>query len=332
MIRIDGSHGEGGGQMLRTALVLSLATQKPFHMHSIRAGRDKPGLKPQHLHILHALTRLSKSEARGAREGSSEVTFIPAPVVGGTIGVDVGTAGSITLFLQSVLPAILMGQGPCDIEIVGGTDVRWSPSFDYFREVLLPRLPGVEIELGRRAFYPRGGGRVRVRSTPHAIPPIHLAARPRLRRILIRSTASQDLSAAEVSERQAQSARKVLSSYRAEMDVKHEYADTFSTGSVIAAIAEFENGVRLGADALGERGKRAELVGQEAAESLVEEIRSDAPVDRHAADQWVLLMGLSGGEILASEITDHTTTNIWTCEQFLGPVFRQEGNRISSIR
>lgn len=324
MLEINGSYGEGGGQMLRSALVLSLATGTAFHMHSIRAGRDKPGLKPQHLYILHALKQLSGSTVNGAREGSSDVSFMPQPVKGGKLSIDVGTAGSITLLLQSVLPAARLGSEPTDLEVTGGTDVRWSPTFDYFREILY-RGP---IEIVRRGFYPRGGGQVRIRIEPEPFRPIHCTTRPKLTRIRIRSVASRELQKAKVAERQVQGARRLLSSFRTRFEEIVEYVDSFSTSTAVACIAEYDD-VRLGADALGERGKRAEDVGRDAAEKLLEEMRSDAPVDRHAADHLVLSLALGGGEILVSQLTDHARTNLWVCEQFLGPVFRVDQHRIS---
>jgi RNA 3'-terminal phosphate cyclase (GTP) len=331
VIEIDGSYGEGGGQILRTALVLSLATQQPFRMHSIRAGRDKPGLKAQHLHVLQAIKALSGSIARGDREGSSDVSFSPQPVLGGSVTVDVGTAGSITLLLQAALPAAKLAREPSTIEVVGGTDVSHSPTFDYFRHVLLPRMPGASVELARRGFYPRGGGRVTLRVEPGAMPRLAFVERSRLAKIRVFSAAAQDLRRAEVAERQAEGARKVFSAYRVEFEASVEYADSFSIGTAVAAVAEYESGERLGADALGERATPAEKMGREAAERLAEEMRSGAPVDRHAGDHFALWLALGGGEIVVSEMTEHTRTNIWVCERFLGPVFRVEGKRIAKI-
>jgi RNA 3'-terminal phosphate cyclase (GTP) len=329
VLEIDGSTGEGGGQILRTALVLSLLTRKPFHMHSIRAGRDKPGLKAQHVHILEALRRLSASEVRGAREGGSDVSFVPAPVTGGRLALDIGTAGSITLLLQSLLPAATLGEAPTELDVSGGTDVRWSPTMDYFREILAPLAPGLSLDVRRRGFYPRGGGRVVASIQPRPVAPIHRVERSRLKRILIRSVAAKELEKARVAERQIKGARRILSSYRTSFEESTEYCDSFSTSTAVTVVAEFERGERLGADALGERGKPAEDVGEEAARRLMEEMRSEAPVDRHAGDHLVLWLALAGqGAIRVSEMTEHTRTNLWTCEQFLGPVFRIEDRTI----
>jgi RNA 3'-phosphate cyclase len=318
VVAIDGSHGEGGGQILRAAVVLSLATRRPFRMHSIRAGRDRPGLKAQHLHVLRAIRTLSASRVVGDREGSSDVSFFPEPMRGGSATVDVGTAGSITLLLQALIPAARLAAAPTELELIGGTDVRFSPPFDYFRHVLLPRMEGVTVELARRGFYPKGGGRVRVRVEPGPFAPVRAVERSRLKRISIYSTAHASLRGAEVAERQAKGARKPLSSYRAPIEEVIEYCDAFSVGTAVACAAEYQEGERLGADALGERGRPAEKVGQEAGERLAKEMQSGAPMDRHAADHWALWAALGGGgEIVASEVTEHTRTALWLCGQFL---------------
>ncbi|MBI5881840.1 MAG: RNA 3'-terminal phosphate cyclase [Elusimicrobia bacterium] len=329
MIEIDGSHGEGGGQILRTAVVLSLATGQGFRLRSIRAGRPQPGLKAQHLHILKALGRFCGCEVTSAALGSSEVSFSPGPVAGAKVVVDVGTAGSVTMMLQSLLPAAFLAKGACEFSLTGGTDVRWSMPVDYLRSVLLQHLPGVTLSLERRGFHPRGGGRVSVTVTPRPLPRLSLVGPPSIERLHVFSSASRHLQAAQVAERQAAAASRIIRNLGREIVETVTYDDSLSPGSVITIAAEAGTGAAIGADSLGELGKRAEEVGREAAELFNEEILSGVSVDRHAGDNLVLWLALRGGAVEVSEVTEHTRTNIWVCEQFLGRVFRMEGRTIS---
>lgn len=329
MLEIDGSHGEGGGQMLRTALVWSLLTQTPFRMTNIRAGREKPGLKAQHLHVLKSLLLLGPVSFGTAREGSTEIEFHPAPLARNEGIVNLGTAGSITLLLQTLLPAALLAKGASRIEVVGGTDVIWSPPVDYLREIVLEDR--AQLHLRRRGFYPRGGGRVVLETGAWTPRPIERVTRGELQRLRVLSVASRELEERQVAERQAEAAEQRLRRNDVPITLDATYVQTASIGSVVTCIAEFEN-ARLGGDALGERGKRAEEVGREAADALGAEIRTGAAVDEHAADQLVVWLALGGGAYRASRITDHTTTNVWVTEQFLGPVVRIEDTTVRCDR
>src|SRR5688572_529111 len=164
MVNLDGSVGEGGGQMLRTALLWSVVTQTPFKMVKIRENRDKPGLKAQHLHVLKALQAMGPLRMTGAEIGSRELTFAPAPLSAVDATVDVGTAGSLTLLLQTLLPVVLMTAGRSRFRLVGGTDVAWSPPVDYLRHITLgpalKRAERLELEVGRRGYFPAGGGEI----------------------------------------------------------------------------------------------------------------------------------------------------------------------------
>lgn len=171
LLMIDASYGEGGGQILRTALILSLLTDTPFKMINIRKGRKRSGLKPQHLHIIRTITRLSRSSVEGASQGSQEITFSPGTIEGGKFDIDFHTAGSITLFLQTILPVSFFANSPVLLRVRGGTDVPMSMTWDYFEKVFLPIVSpyvrNVKAKLIRRGYYPKGGGEVEIKVTPY---------------------------------------------------------------------------------------------------------------------------------------------------------------------
>ncbi len=330
MITLDGTYLEGGGQILRTALALSTITGKPFEIADIRKNRPEPGLKMQHLHCIKALQKLCDAKTADAFEGSESITFVPGKIKGGTINVDIGTAGSITLLLQSVLLPCLFAEKKTIMRITGGTDVRWSPSFDYFFNVLLPQLrkyADITVKLEKRGFYPAGGGKVIVKIKPHGImekKEINLIKQKKVLGIRIYSIASLDLREKEVSERQAKAARYYLNQLGCPMQIESSYAESPSTGSVITIVANLgdeevnlSNPMIMGADSLGEKGKTSEQVGEEAAKSLLQDLNSMACVDRFMGDQILPLLALFGGRVKIPEFTNHLLTNIYTIEKFL---------------
>lgn len=319
--------------MLRTAIICSLITRTPFRMTNIRGKRDKPGLKAQHVRVLEALRSMGPVSFSGAEEGSSEVAFTPAPLRGADFAVDIGTAGSVSLLLQTLLPAALMAKGPSRITINGGTDVAWSPPIDYLRVILLPVVARfarrLELDVKRRGFYPRGGGRVVLEAegwVPRA--PIALTQRGPLRRIRLMSVASASLRDRRVAERQGAAAAARLKKYEVELIEEEAYAETLSPGTVITCLADFEGGACLAGSARGEIRKRAEDVGREAADALSAEMSTGAVVDEHAADQIIPWLALAGGTVRTGRLTDHARTNIWVTEQFLGSLFEVEGSEI----
>jgi RNA 3'-terminal phosphate cyclase (GTP) len=346
MIELDGTFGEGGGQIVRTALALSIITQQPFHVANIRSGRDKPGLKMQHLNCITALQKISESKAQGAELGSTELTFIPAPLKGRNLSVDIETAGSITLFLQAVLLPCMMSGKQMKIEVIGGTDVAWSMPADYFREVLVPQLKRwaeIDVKVEKRGYYPKGGGRIVLRIKPkEEKKPIELLEQHNLMHIKGISHASKDLEKARVAERQANSAKQALGKYDCPVTIRTEYSDSLSTGSGITLWAVFStkkddidvaNPIIIGGDELGEKAKPAEEVGKSAAQKLIEAIESKAPADLHLADNLVPLMALfAPSAVRAQKITKHTETNIYVVEKFLPVKFSVENNLIKSSR
>ncbi|KYK26961.1 hypothetical protein AYK26_04305 [Euryarchaeota archaeon SM23-78] len=344
MIELDGSFGEGGGAILRQSLALSMATGKAFKITNIRKGRCNPGLAPQHLAAVNAAKDLCNAEVKGHAIGSTEIYFKPGEVKPGRYKIDIGTAGSITLLLQSLLlPSIFAGK-KISYHITGGTDVKWSQPFDYFKFVFLPqmnRYADIEANLYRRGYYPKGGGEVKISingkyTLEDEIPSILLLEQKKLLQIKGVSHASVDLENARVAERQAESARLTLYELGTPFNVKNEYSKSYSPGSGITLWAvygdeeiDFENPIILGADCLGEKGKKAELVGKEAGDSLIDVIDLGAAVDKYLADQLIPFMALEGGLIKTSEITNHVKSNIYVAEKFLNVKFSIEGNVIS---
>lgn len=357
MIELDGTRGEGGGQIVRTALALSMLTQESFHIVNIRQGRDKPGLKMQHLHCSKALQKLSDAHAEGAELGSTELTFIPKPLKAKSLDIDIETAGSITLFLQAVLLPCCFADKPIKLTVTGGTDVAWAMPIDYFREVLVPHLQrwaDIEVKTEKRGYYPQGNGRVTVRVKPRINqnkftsfqaflqqlqeqgPVLELTEQGHLIHIKGISHASKDLEQARVAERQAHAAQQLLAAQlKCPVTIRSEYADTLSTGSGITLWAvcskkkediDVANSIILGADMLGKKGVPAENIGKEAATQLIECIRSGAAADAHLADNLIPWMALyPPSSIRTNRITMHTQTNIDVVKKFLPVTFTTEG-------
>jgi RNA 3'-terminal phosphate cyclase len=349
MLEIDGSVLEGGGQIIRTALSLSSLTKVPFKVTDIRKGRDKPGLKNQHLYAIKALKQLCDAKTDYDELGSTQLLYAPQSLKGGKLDIDIKTAGSITLVLQAILMPLFFADKNSTITITGGTDTKWSQPIDFLKEVLLPQIRkycnDIQINLLRRGYYPKGQGKVVVEIKPkyhlkdfqsfeemqkkisEEVPKINLTEQGQLVQIKGVSHASIDLQNAKVAERQADSAKEQLTKQgiSVPIEIRPEYNQTESTGSGITLWAIFasnndidlDNPVRLGSDELGERGKPAEKVGKQAAQKLIQEIesKSKAPVDKHLADNLVPWL-VFGGKYKVSELTLHAKTNVWVVNNF----------------
>jgi RNA 3'-terminal phosphate cyclase (ATP) len=330
LLEVDGSFGEGGGQILRSAVAISAILGKGVVIRNIRKGRPKPGLSIQHIKSIELAGKLCDATIDGLVLGSTEVRFTPKAILGGVHKLDIGTAGSITLVLQSVLPIACFASSPVIFEITGGTDVKWSPPYDYFKSVTLPalRLFGLEMTstLIRRGFFPRGDGKAIVTLEPSGIHGADICQPPEGK---IMGVSASSRLPHHVTERQANAAKEYLIAKGLDVgDIGIDVREELSTGSSITLYRGF-----LGASALGERGIPAEKVGQLAAKNLYEEIITGAAVDEHLADQLIIFMGLAKGnsKVLASSISSHTSTNICVVEQMLGKKFKIIKNKCSLI-
>lgn len=324
MTEIDGSYGEGGGQILRTALSLSCLLGKPFRIVNVRKGRQKPGLMAQHLVAVRAAQLISGAEVAGDEKGSTELTFTPRAVQAGDYTFDIGTAGATSLVLQTVIPPLLFCGGGSSVTLTGGTHVPFSPPFDYLATVFAPTLRklGVEVRLSIASygFYPRGGGKVRAEIMPaREIWPLRATERGRLREVHGWSAVG-NLPLA-IAERQKGAAvdelRGRLRPSAGPVRCELREVPTPGQGTYLFLLAESAQAM-AGFCALGARGKRAETVGGEAAAELLRYCATDAAIDPHLADQLILYLALSGGESLftTSAITPHLLTNLWVVGLF----------------
>ena len=336
MIEIDGLYLEGGGQILRTACALSAIRQIPCHIFNIRKGRKEPGLKPQHLLGLRALSELCNGKSEGDYLGSEEIWFYPGSLdkTKRELRIKIETAGSITLLLQTLIPPSLFAKEPITILINGGaTDTFFSPTIDHFRYVFLKILEKmgarIEVQIEKRGFYPKGGAKVKAIVYPTKLKPITLTTCGALKEIIIISGASELLKERKVAERQISGAKQILGKLKLPIKEIVEYYPTLSPGSQINIIAKFENTI-IGSDNLGKFQKGAEIVGKEVALEFLKEGKTGACLDKHLADQILPFMALSQGksEVTVSEITNHCRTNIWVIEKFLKGQFKIEGNKI----
>ncbi len=335
MIRIDGSQGEGGGQVLRTSVALSAVTGRPIRVFDIRAKRKNQGLMAQHIGAIEAVARLCGAEVKGIAIGSKEIEFTPSEISGGRFNIDIGTAGSITLVLQALMLPAMFAKKTTVFQIRGGTDVNWSPPIDYLSNVTMPLLGRFgytgAVELLKRGYYPAGGGKVTAKITPCRMNEIVLKERGRVISVKGVSHAHASLGKGLVAERQMKAARTLLyNKTHKEIGIVRQYVRAQSYGSGLTLWAETENS-RLGAGALGEKGKSAEIVGQEAAGRLIKEVDSGAALDVHMADQIVPYLALFGGGVSVSEVTEHTRTNVEVCRKF-GFDVEIEGNIIKASK
>lgn len=337
MIEIDGSFGEGGGQILRTSVALSALTMQPVSIRNVRAGRPKPGLKRQHLTGIKVLAQLVDADIHGLEVGSTYVEFIPRERRGGRFECDVGTAGSLSLILQAVLPTAVLAPEPVSFGLTGGTDVAWSPPIDYMREVLAYTLrrmgPVIDINMNRRGHFPRGGGKVTCSVTPvQSMKPIEQETFGELRQV--RGISHCVRLPPHVAERQAHSAEaelrtQSLDDVQIERESYEKHEDRhLGAGSGIVLWAESTTGIRLGADNLGERKKRAEEVGSECARKLLRELSTGMAVDSHLCDMLIPYLALADGvsRIGVTEVTSHLKTNIWAAQKLLAADFSLQGD------
>lgn len=325
-IIIDGSQGEGGGQILRTALALSLVTGQPFRLERIRAGRQKPGLLRQHLTAVEAARAISGAEVIGGTLGSQGLEFRPGPVTPGQYRFAVGTAGSATLVLQTVLPPLLMASGPSTLTLEGGTHNPFAPPFDFLARCFVPVVqrmgPRIELQLHRPGFFPAGGGRFEARIIPvERLNPIELLDAGEIK--VRRARAILSKLPAQIGERELAVVREQLGWAQEECAVE-TVVNPVGPGNALLLEIGTEN-IAAVFTAFGERGRSAEEVGRSAAASAISWLAAAVPVDEHLADQLLLPFALAGGgSFRTTEPSSHTTTNAAIIEQFL-PVTIQCG-------
>lgn len=326
MRTIDGAQGEGGGQILRTALALSLVTGQPFRLERIRAGRTRPGLLAQHLAAVDAASAVGRAEARGAVLGSEVLEFQPGSVVPGEYHLAVRTAGSATLVLQTILPPLLTAAAPSRLVLEGGTHNPFAPPFDFLAHTFAPAIrrmgPHLELELERPGFFPAGGGRFRARLEPAArLSRLDWLDRGAVRRRGARAIVSK--LPASVGERELAEVRTRLG-WTVEESRVESVRDPTGPGNALLLEIETEHGTTVFA-AFGERGRSAEEVGREVAGAAAAWLRADVPVDEHLADQLLIPMALAGGgSFRTTRPTLHTTTNAGIIQQFLSMPIRWE--------
>ena len=336
---IDGGWGEGGGQLIRTAVALAAITRTAIRVHNVRAHRQPPGLAPQHLTAVRAVATLCGARTDGLELRATAFEFVPGPIVAGNFRFDVGTAGSVTLLAQALLPVLASAPGPCTVRLIGGTDVRAAPPFDYFRQVLLAHLAtlGVPVRctLHRRGYYPRGGGDIELATVP---------ARPRAQRFVaaasprtITGRAHTDHLPSHVATRMSDAAHTQLSRQATEIEIEVEAASANPGGSIVLWTGDGCN--MLGAGRVAERGVRAEALGGAAGSELAADLAAGVALDVHAADQLLVWLALADGESLFTtrEVTLHACTAMGLIEQFVPVKFdiapeREPGARRVCVR
>ncbi len=336
MLEIDGSAGEGGGQILRSALSLSLLTGTAFRVHSIRARRSNPGLQRQHLAAVKAAAEVGRAEIRGAAIGSRDLVFRPGLAEPGTYSFAVGTAGSATLVLQTVLPPLLAASGPSALAFEGGTHNRWAPPYDFLERAFLPVLgrmgATVEVRLERRGFYPVGGGRISAKVTPSGpLRPIDLVERGSVR--AIRATAIVSRLPASIGERELRVVEERLSKVSGKVV---EDRQALGPGNVLLVEVDCEGATAV-FTGFGEKGVPAEEVAAGAAREAEAWIDLGVPVDEHLSDQLLLPFAMAGGgSFVTGGLSGHASTNMDVIRTFLGTRFEVEtlvrGARRISVR
>jgi RNA 3'-terminal phosphate cyclase (ATP) len=331
MIHIDGSQGEGGGQILRSALALSTALGRPFTITSIRANRPKPGLMRQHITAVEAAAAICAARTQGASAGSGELVFEPGPVRGGTHRFSIGTAGSTTLVLQAILPPLLFAPEPSEITIDGGTHARWAPPYDFFERALLPLLnrlgASVSATLDRHGFYPAGGGCVRVHIDPARAPtPLVLDARGEI--TARAATVLLSKLPRSIAERELERVRERLGWDLGPACITHA-DNALSPGNTISLELACEHVTEV-FSAIGEQGKPAESVADEAVDMARDYLAAGAPVGRYLADQLMAPLAIASargaGEcgFLTMPLSRHAATNAEVVEAFLPRASRSE--------
>ncbi len=334
IVKIDGSMGEGGGQVLRTSIALSLITGRPLEVTNIRAGRRKPGLMRQHLTALNAATEISGAQVQGASVGSTSIRFSPGSIKPGTYCFSVGTAGSATLVLQTVLPALVLASGPSHLTLEGGTHNPMAPPFDFLQKAFLPLLnrmgPKVDAVLEKAGYFPAGGGRFTVTIDPvERLFPIEVPERGKPLYHRARATVCQ--LSPRIGRRELDTVKNRLNWTDDCLELVELHRSN-GPGNVLVIETGFEQVTEV-FTGFGERGVTAENVAKRTANEARSYLVSDAPVGEHLADQLLLPMSLAGkGMFRTLRPTRHTMTNIEVIEKFLDVPIRCEEEKNKTWR
>lgn len=319
MLTIDGSFGEGGGQIIRSSLALSLITGKPFRIYNVRAGREKPGLKRQHLTAVNAAAEIGGAKVDGAGVGSSEFTFVPGHITPGEYHFAIGTAGATMLVLQTILPPLMIANAPSVVTLEGGTHNKHAPPFDFLQKAFLPLVnrtgPHVSIELERYGFYPPGGGRINVYIEPRS--------EPKRLEIETRGAIQERCARALVVKLPESIAARELAVIREHLNLNDDElrvetsTNALSPGNVVMIEIRSQHLTEV-ITSVGERGVRAETVAERAALEAASYLATGAPVGEHLADQLLIPLALAGGgSYTTGPLSLHTTTNIEIIRKFL---------------
>jgi RNA 3'-phosphate cyclase len=335
MIIIDGSYGEGGGQILRTSLSLSVILNRPVKIINIRAKRPNPGLKPQHLTCIRALTKISNAHVEGDKLNSQNLVFIPRECKGGNflfnVASEMPSAGAVSLVAQALFLPLCRAKTLSKIVIKGGTHVAWSPPYHYLEEIFIyfMRIIGVQAKVNIRkwGWYPKGQGEIEIEIHPaNKFSSLNLKNRGALKKLKLISVISNlPLS---IAKRQAQKGEEILKKQGFSPVTQIKEVHSKGKGTFFFLIADFENS-KAGFSNLGEIGKRAEKVAEEAVEEFLQFYKSNMCLDRYLTDQLIPYLALSHGEstITTSNLSEHTLTNIWVVEKFLPVKFHIEGRK-----
>ena len=320
MIEIDGSEGEGGGQILRSSLSLAICTQQPFRISNIRANREKPGLRRQHLTAVKAAAEICSAQVEGAELESRALSFRPGRLAAGDYSFDIGTAGSCTLVFQTVLPALLTADGASRVRIFGGTHNKGSPPFDFLSRSFLPLLgrmgADIQLELARHGFYPRGGGEIRARITPaRQLGALALGERgPLLRKYAEAYVAAIPV---HVAQRELQIIGRNLKIEPADLHLR-ALPNDMGPGNAVTITVEHQHVTEV-FTGFGEKRIRAETVAESAAAEALAYLAAGAPVDEHLADQLLLPLALgSGGSFVTRTLSAHLHSNAAVIGRFTG--------------
>lgn len=338
MITIDGSQGEGGGQILRTSLALSAITGQPFRIERVRAGRDKPGLLRQHLTAVDAAAQICGAEVDGATIGSAELTFTPGRVRAGAYRFAVGTAGSTTLVLQTVLPALMIVDGESTLTLEGGTHNPHAPPLDFLDRAFLPVVrqmgPRVDVTLERAGFYPAGGGRFVVHITPTpraALRPFHIESRGEVK--TRRAHAVVAGLSGEIAKRELAKVSERLGWAGDELKI-HQLPQAWGPGNVLMLEIVSEHVTEI-VTSFGMRSVTSEAVAEAAAQQAREYLAAGTPVGTCLSDQLLIPLALAGaGSFVTSAPSRHTMTNADVIGRFLGvrPTFENVGKTGCCVR